>query len=87
MRRVVGAELGRLLRPRTVVALASACVAFAVVASLAVLTSARESGPAVSRGSTTVARLESAAGATEAFAVGASFLGFFVFDVHRSRRQ
>jgi ABC-2 type transport system permease protein len=79
MIRVVRAELQRLLRPRTVLVAAVASVAFAVVATLAVWAAARESGPPAARGGTTVARLASDAGGTEAFAAGASFVGFFVF--------
>jgi ABC-2 type transport system permease protein len=44
-----------------------------------VFASARSSGPAAARGGTTVARLAADGGGTEAFAVGASFIGFFVF--------
>lgn len=76
---IVQAELQRLVRRRTVVALAAASILFAVVATLAVFASARESGPPAARGGTTIARLASAGGGTEAFAVGASFVGFLVF--------
>jgi ABC-2 type transport system permease protein len=79
MHRIVQAELQRLLRRRTMVIAAAASVAFAVVATLAVWAAAPESGPPRARGGTTLARLASDAGGTEAFAVGASFIGFFVF--------
>jgi ABC-2 type transport system permease protein len=79
MIRIVHAELQRLLRQRTVLLATAASVAFAVVATVAVLAAARDSGPAAARGGTTIGRLSSAAGGTEAFAVGASFVGFFVF--------
>jgi ABC-2 type transport system permease protein len=77
--RIVQAELQRLLRRRTIVATAAAAVAFATVATVAVFTAARESGPAAARGGTTIADLATAGGGTEAFAVGSSFVGFFVF--------
>jgi ABC-2 type transport system permease protein len=79
MIRIVQAELQRLLRRRTILVAAGASVAFAVVATLAVFAAAKESGPVAARGGTTVARLASAAGGTEAFAIGASFVGFLVF--------
>jgi ABC-2 type transport system permease protein len=52
---------------------------FATVATIAVFAAARTSGPATARGGTTVADLASSGGGTEAFAVGSSFVGFFVF--------
>jgi ABC-2 type transport system permease protein len=79
MIRIVQAELQRLLRRRTIVIAAAASVAFAVVATLAEWAAAPATGPATARGGTTLARLASEAGGTEAFAVGASFIGFFVF--------
>jgi ABC-2 type transport system permease protein len=79
MIRIVQAELQRLARLRTIVVAAAASVAFAVVATLAVWAAAPDSGPPRARGGTTLARLASDAGGTEAFAVGASFIGFFVF--------
>jgi ABC-2 type transport system permease protein len=79
MIRIVQAELQRLLRRRTIVIAGVASVAFAVVATLAVFAAAKESGPPAARGGTTIAELASAGGGTEAFAVGASFVGFFVF--------
>ncbi len=79
MIRIVQAELLRLLRRRTVIVTAAASAVFAVVATVAVFAAARESGPAAARGGTTTAALASAGGGTEAFAVGSSFVGFFVF--------
>ena len=79
MIQIVRAELQRLLRRRTVVATAAASVVFATVATVAVFAAARASGPALARGGTTVAELATSGGGTEAFAVGSSFLGFFVF--------
>ena len=79
MIRIVQAELQRLLRRRTIVATAAASVAFAVVATIAVFSAARESGPAAARGGTTLAELATSGGGTPAFAVGSSFVGFFVF--------
>jgi ABC-2 type transport system permease protein len=79
MIRVVQAELQRLLRRRTVLAAGAASVAFAVVATLGVWAAASDSGPPRARGGTTLARLASDGGGTQAFAAGASFVGFFVF--------
>jgi ABC-2 type transport system permease protein len=77
--RIIQAELQRLLRRRTIVATAAASVVFATVATLAVFAAARERGPAAARGATTLAQLAAAGGGTQAFAVGSSFVGFFVF--------
>lgn len=79
MIRIVRAELQRLLRRRTIIATAAASVVFATVATLAVFAAARDSGPPAARGGTTVAELATSGGGTEAFAVGSSFVGFFVF--------
>lgn len=79
MNRIVTAELHRLLRRRTIIALVLVALAYAVVATVSVYAAARESGPAADRGGTTIARLGEAGGGTQAFAVGASFVGFFVF--------
>jgi len=76
---IVRAELQRLFRRRTLAAAAAASTLFALVTTIAVYASARESGPAAARGGTTIARLAATGGGTEAFAVGASFVGFFVF--------
>ena len=79
MTRIIRAELQRLLRRRTLLVTAVTSVAFAAVATLGVWAAARTSGPPADRGGTTVARLAAAGGGTEAFAAGASFIGFFVF--------
>ena len=79
MTRMIHAELIRLLRRRTIVGLAAAAVVFAVVATLDVFSSATAAGAPSLRGGTTLAALAGDGGGTEAFAVGASFLGFFVF--------
>ena len=82
MTRIVRAELFRLVRRRTVVAAVAGSLLFSVVATLAVFSSARASGGALpTRGGTTLAALAGEGGGTEAFATGASFLGFFVFVV------
>src|SRR6478736_2079019 len=64
---------------RIVLAAGAASVAFAVVATLGVWAAASDSGPPRARGGTTLARLASDGGGTQAFAAGASFIGFFVF--------
>ena len=81
MTRLVQAELLRLLRRRTLLVLGAGSALFSVVATLTVFASARTPGvaPAAGRGGTTLTALTGPGGGTEAFAVGASFLGFFVF--------
>jgi len=79
MNRVIRAELLRLLRRRTAYIAVAAAALFAVIASLAVFSSARSSGVASRRGGTTIAALSGTGGGTEAFATGASFTGFLVF--------
>lgn len=80
MTRIVKAELIRLLRRRTMVVAIAVAVLFSVVATLAVFASARSTGAARTRqGGTTLAVLAGHGGGTQAFAVGASFAGFFVF--------
>jgi len=76
---IVRGELQRLLRRRTIIATTAASLLFAAVATIAVFAAARERGPAAARGGTTVAALASSGGGTQAFAVGSSFVGFFVF--------
>lgn len=78
--RLVRAELQRSARPRSVSMLALGCALFAVVAGISTW-SAIESGEAeVSRRSgARLTDLAGTGGATEAFAVGASFAGFLVF--------
>jgi hypothetical protein len=83
MTRIVHAQLVRLLRPRTVAALAGVTVVFATLAGLTVFAAATADpavgGGAAGRGSVSLSTLESASGGTEAFAVAASFTGFLVF--------
>ncbi|MGH9039189.1 MAG: ABC transporter permease [Acidimicrobiia bacterium] len=81
MTRIIQAELLRLLRRRTLLGVAAGAALFSVVATWATFASARAPGvnPAQGRGGTTLAALSGSGGGTEAFAVGASFLGFFVF--------
>jgi ABC-type transport system involved in multi-copper enzyme maturation permease subunit len=79
MTRIIRAELLRLVRRRTVTVIALGAVLFAVVATLTVFASARDSGVPSRRQGTTLAALAGTGGGTEAFAVGASFVGFFVF--------
>jgi ABC-2 type transport system permease protein len=79
MIRIINAELIRLARRRTMVIAAAASLAFAVVATLTVFSSAESSGPASRQGGASLASLRGNGGGTEAFAVGASFAGFLVF--------
>ena len=80
MTRIVRAELIRLLRRRTLIALVLGSLAFAGVATLTVYSSAKAIGDPSSRQSgTTLAALAARGGGTQAFAVGASFVGFFIF--------
>ncbi len=79
MTRIIHAELLRLVRRRTIVIGAAAALLFSVVATLTVFSSAEGSGVPSRRGGTTLTALAGSGGGTEAFAVGASFVGFFVF--------
>jgi ABC-2 type transport system permease protein len=79
MTRMIRAELMRLLRRRTVAVTAAGALAFSIVATLTVFSSAATSGVQSRQGGTTLAALSGHGGGTEAFAVGASFVGFFVF--------
>lgn len=80
MNTIVKAELLRLMRRRTMAVAAGASVLFALVAVLAVFSSARTSGPSRTRqGGTTLAVLAGRGGGTQAFAVGAAFAGFLIF--------
>jgi ABC-2 type transport system permease protein len=79
MTAVIRAELIRLVRRRTLLAAGGAAALFAVVATLAVFSAAPDAGPVGPQGGTTLERLGQAGGGTEAFAVGVSFIGFFVF--------
>lgn len=79
MTRILQAELRRLVRRRTLVPAAAGAVLFSVIATLTVFSSARDAGVPSRRGGTTLTVLGGAGGGTEAFAVGASFVGFLVF--------
>ena len=77
MTRIIHAELTRLLRRRTVLLAGAGALVFSVVTTLTVFSAAQETGIPSRRGGTTIAAL--ADHGTEAFAVGASFVGFLVF--------
>jgi ABC-type transport system involved in multi-copper enzyme maturation permease subunit len=79
MTRIIRAEILRLVRRRTVVVTGLLTLAFAVVAALTVLSGAEATGGPSRQGGTTLAALRGTGGGTEAFAVAASFAGFFVF--------
>jgi ABC-type transport system involved in multi-copper enzyme maturation permease subunit len=79
MTRIIHAELLRLVRRRTMVIAAAGSLLFSAVATLTVFSSARTSGVASRRSGTTLSALAGHGGGTQAFAVGASFVGFFVF--------
>lgn len=79
MTRIVKAELFRLARRRTLVVAAVGSLLFAAITSLTVFAAAQGAGAPARRGGTTVAALAGAGGGTEAFAVGASFVGFLMF--------
>jgi ABC-type transport system involved in multi-copper enzyme maturation permease subunit len=79
MTRIFHAELTRLLRKRTLVVAALGALVFSVIAALTVLSSAEAGGPVSRQGGTTLAALNGHGGGTEAFATGASFVGFLVF--------
>lgn len=72
------AELIKLRRRRSVVVLAAAAAAFAVFATVLVLLSASDSiAPPEARG-VTISSLGEPGGATEAFVIGASFIGILM---------
>lgn len=78
--RVVRAELQRAGRRRNLALLSLGCALFAVVAGISVWLSIEDDGAAASRRSgARLADLAGSGGATEAFAIGASFAGFLVF--------
>ena len=79
MTRIIRAELIRAVRPRPLAVALSAAIGFALIASLTVLSSAADVAVASRRGGTTLDRVLGAGGATEPFAVAASFAGFLVF--------
>ena len=79
MTRIIRAELFRLLRRRTVLLVLAGSALFATVSTLTILSTADATDVASRREGATLAALEGPGGGTEAFAVGASFLGFLVF--------
>ncbi len=73
------AELLKLRRRRVAVAVALTAIVFAAVAAVGVFLSATEAGdPGAAQRGVTVDELAQAGGATEAFAIGASFAGILV---------
>jgi ABC-type transport system involved in multi-copper enzyme maturation permease subunit len=76
---MIHADLLRLVRRRTVLVTAAGCLLFSIVATLTVFSTAQTSGSSSRQGGTTLAALNADGGGTEAFAVGASFIGFLVF--------
>jgi hypothetical protein len=82
MKRIVRAELGRFLRRRPVTVMALGAAVFATVSTWAVFSSASSVSAAAApsrRSGASLASLVGHGGGTEAFAVGASFVGFLVF--------
>ena len=79
MTRIIHAELIRLLRRRTIVIAGLASLLFAVVATLTVVSSAKATSIASRQDGASLADLAGHGGGTQAFAIGASFAGFFVF--------
>lgn len=80
MIRMFRAELLKLRRPRIRIAATLGALAFAAIATIAVLLSAESAGgrPADARGGTTLESLGGPGGAIEAFSTGTSFLGILV---------
>jgi ABC-type transport system involved in multi-copper enzyme maturation permease subunit len=79
MTKIIRAQLVRLVRRRTLIVAALGAIAFAATASLTVLSSAANNTVQSRQGGTTLAALTGHGGGTQAFAVAASFVGFFVF--------
>jgi hypothetical protein len=79
MTRIIKAELSRFARRRTLVIASTGAALFAIVATWAVFASAETVSVASRRGGASLATLAGHGGGTAAFAVGASFAGFFVF--------
>jgi hypothetical protein len=78
MTRMFKAELLKLRRRRVVVAAIASAVAFAALATILVFLSASETPARGTARGATIASLAQAGGATEAFAIGASFVGILV---------
>jgi hypothetical protein len=83
MTRIIRAELRRVLHRRTLVVAGLGCVAFAVVSALTVFANAEPAAGGAQlvarRGAPPLQALTGHGGGTEAFVIGASFVGFFVF--------
>ncbi|CAA9236681.1 MAG: hypothetical protein AVDCRST_MAG20-1512 [uncultured Acidimicrobiales bacterium] len=79
MTRIIRAELLRLVRRRTILLVLAGSSLFATISTVTVLSSAATTDVASRREGATRAALEGPGGGTEAFAIGASFLGFLVF--------
>lgn len=77
--RMVRAELRRVTRPRVCVGIAAGAAVFAAVAGISTFAAASDSAVASRRGGVPLGDLLGAGGATEAFAVGATFGGLLVF--------
>jgi ABC-type transport system involved in multi-copper enzyme maturation permease subunit len=72
------AELLKLRRRRVAVAVAGSALAFAALSAIVVFLSAAGPGERSAARGATVAELSQAGGATEAFSIGASFIGILV---------
>jgi ABC-type transport system involved in multi-copper enzyme maturation permease subunit len=72
------AELIKLRRPRAILVLLGGAAAFAVFAAVLVFLSATDSLAAPTARGATIASLSEPGGATDAFVVGASFIGIFL---------
>jgi ABC-type transport system involved in multi-copper enzyme maturation permease subunit len=79
MTRIIRAELLRLVRRRTLLIAVAGSILLSAVAALTVFSSAKASGAASRQSGTTLTLLAGHGGGTQAFAVGASFVGFLVF--------
>lgn len=79
MTRMIRAELIKMTRRQVLVAMPIAATVFAVISALAVYLSALPAGAPAEGRAVTLGVLARAGGATRAFAVGASFVGFLVF--------
>ncbi|HUR84515.1 MAG TPA: ABC transporter permease [Solirubrobacteraceae bacterium] len=78
MTRIFRAELLKLRRRRVAIAVTASALAFALVAAVSVFVSATDAGGRPADRGATVDSLSQAGGATDAFAIGASFIGILV---------
>jgi len=78
MTRMFRAELLKLRRRRLVIGVIAGAVGFAVLSTLTVFLSAAEPGERVAERGASIESLGQAGGATEAFSLGASFIGILV---------